>query len=123
MRDAKGAQWPKFCALADITLATSAAASQVPISFILQDQVFLLVWAFKDIREYQVAMLRRLPGLDNMVHCTWRWAKDELIVHVTENMTRWAGVQAVIVRTVPLAPFKKKLKAATWGGGRGDPQR
>ena len=44
----------------------------------------------------------------------WKPARDELIAHVTEDVARWAAVQAVLARTVPSAPFKKKLKGATW---------
>ena len=55
LTDTKGAQWYDFSALADIIVATSAVASWVPISFVLQDQVLLSVWACKDIHEDQVA--------------------------------------------------------------------
>ena len=58
LTDAKGAQWHDYGALADVTLATSATASRVRISFILQDQVLLSAWACKDIGEDQVATLR-----------------------------------------------------------------
>ena len=37
-----------------------------------------------------------------------------VIAHVTEDGTRWAAVEAILARMVPSAPFKKKLKAATW---------
>ena len=47
--DAKEAQWHDFGALATITLLTSATASRVPISFILQDQVLLSALVCKDI--------------------------------------------------------------------------
>ena len=63
LTDAKGAQWHDYGALADVTLATSATASRVAISFILQDQVLLSAWACKDIREDQVATPRKLYGL------------------------------------------------------------
>ena len=43
-----------------------------------------------------------------------RRARDELIANVTEDVARWAAVQAVLATTVPSATFKKKLKAATW---------
>ena len=114
LTDAKGAQWHDYGALANVTLAPSATASRVPISFILQDQVLVSAWTCKDIREDQVATLQKLPGLKNLVQSTWRRARDELIAHVTENVIRWAAVQAVLARTVPSAPFKKKLKGATW---------
>ena len=39
--------------------------------------------------------------------------RDEPIAHVMEDRARWVAVQAVLVRTVPSALFKKKLKAAT----------
>ena len=55
-----------------------------------------------------------LHGLENLVQSTWRRARDELIAHVTEDVARWASVQAVLARTVPLANLKKKLKGATW---------
>ena len=45
---------------------------------------------------------------------TWMRARDELIAHMTEDVARWAAVQSILARTVPSAPFKKKLKAATW---------
>ena len=77
LRDAKGAQWHDFGVLADVTLATSATASRVPISFFLQDQVLLLSWVCKDIWEDQVATLRNLPGLENLVQSTWKRARDE----------------------------------------------
>ena len=51
LTDAKGAQWHDYGALVDVTPVTSATASTVPISFILQDQVLLSAWACKDIRE------------------------------------------------------------------------
>ena len=114
LTDAKGAQWHDFGALADVTLATSATAPRAPISFILQDQVLLVAWVCKNIQEDQVATLWKLPGLENLVQGTWRGARDELIVHVMEDGTRWVAVQAVLARTVPSGPFKKKLKAATW---------
>ena len=114
LTDAKGAQWHDYGALPDVTLATSATASQVPISFILRDQVLLSAWACKDIKEDQIATLRKLPGLENLVQSMWRRARDELIAHVTKDMARWAAVQAVLARTVPSAPFKKKLKGAMW---------
>ena len=64
-----------------------------------------------------MAIPRKLPGLKNFVQGTWRRAQDELIAHVMESETRWAAVQAVLVTTVSAAPFKKKLKAATWVEG------
>ena len=33
---------------------------------------------------------------------------------MTEDGPRWAAVQEVVARTVPVVLFKKKLKAATW---------
>ena len=113
LTEAKGAQWHDFRALADVTVASSATTSRVPILFILQDHVLFSAWACKDIREDQVATLRKLPILENLVQSTWRWARDELIAHMTKDGVRWVAVQAVLARTVPSSPFKKKLKAAT----------
>ena len=86
LTDTKGAQWHDYGALVDVTLATSAIVSRVPILFILQDQVLLLACVCKDIREDQVATLRRLPRLENLVQSTWRRARDELIAHVTQDV-------------------------------------
>ena len=36
------------------------------------------------------------------------------MTHMTEDMSRWVVVQAVLVRALLSAPFKKKLKAASW---------
>ena len=58
--DAKGTQWHGFSALASTTLATSVVASKVPISFVLQDQVLLSAWVWKDMCDDQVAALRQL---------------------------------------------------------------
>ena len=95
--DAKGARWHDFGALVDITMATSAAATRAPIWLVPQDQVLLSAWACKDICEDKVDPLRRLPGLENLVQGGWRRAKDELITHMTEVVTRWAASQAVLV--------------------------
>ena len=97
LTDAKGARRHDFCASADITMATSVAASRVPIWLVLQDQVLLLAWACKNICEDQVDTLRRLPGLKNLVRGNRRRAKDERIAHMTEDVTRWAALQAVLV--------------------------
>ena len=86
--DAKGAQWHDYGALADVTLVTTATASRVPISFILQDHVLPWASVCKDIREDQVATLRKLRGLENLVQSTWRRARDKLIAHVTEDVAR-----------------------------------
>ena len=88
LTDAKGAQWHDYGMLADVTLATSATASRVPISFILQDQVLLSAWACKDVREDQVAALWKLPRLENLVQSTWRRVQDEPIAHLTEDVAR-----------------------------------
>ena len=63
-----------------------------------------------------MATLRKLEGLENLVQGAWRRARNELIAHVMEDGARWAAVQSVLVRTVPSAPVKKKLKVATWVG-------
>ena len=92
LTDAKGVQWHDFGALADVSLATSATASQVPTSFNLQDQFLLSAWVCKDIRGDQAATVRNLPGLEKLVHDTYRHAQDELIAHVMEDGARWAVV-------------------------------
>ena len=97
LTDAKGARRHDLGASADITMATSAAALRVPIWLVLQDHVLMSAWACKDICEDQVDTLRRLPGLKNLVQGKWRRAKDERIAHMTEDVTRWAALQAVLV--------------------------
>ena len=90
--DAKGARYQDFGVLAGITLATSASASRVLMLFNLQDQVLPSAWVCKDILGDQLATVRKLLGVENLVQGTWRRAQDDLMAHVMEDGARWAAV-------------------------------
>ena len=114
--DRAGTKWRESGVYADITLCSGAAATGVPASFLMHDQVLWVALTMKTHSNAQTTAVRMIPGMERAhTGAAKQDGGGGVQEYVNADTQQWAEVTGHMANTLPNHAdlFKKKLRAST----------